>query len=58
LNDKAAPVAAIRGFQELIGTAQRQMLSAIAKTDEAEAWRDSGARDMAHWLCIYQGISL
>jgi hypothetical protein len=36
---------------------QRDMLGAIAEMDRLEIWRGSGARDMAQWLAIRQGIS-
>ncbi len=36
---------------------QREMFDAIAEMDRREVWRDSGARDMAHWLAMRQGIS-
>jgi hypothetical protein len=36
---------------------QRELLRGIARADHAEAWRDSGARDMAHWLSMRYGIS-
>jgi hypothetical protein len=36
---------------------QREMFDAIAEMDRREIWRDSGARDMAHWLAMRQGIS-
>jgi hypothetical protein len=36
---------------------QREMLGAIAEMDRLEMWRGSGARDMAQWLAIRQGIS-
>ena len=36
---------------------QREMLGAIAEMDRLEIWRGSGARDMAQWLAIRQGIS-
>jgi hypothetical protein len=38
-------------------TDQRRLFGLIVKADRSEAWRDSGARDMAHWLCIRYGIS-
>jgi hypothetical protein len=41
-----------------VSTAQRDMLGVIAEVDARELWRDSGARDMASWLCIRYGISL
>ena len=33
------------------------MLGAIAEMDRLEIWRGSGARDMAQWLAMRQGIS-
>ena len=36
---------------------QRAMLGAIAEMDRLEIWRGSGARDMAQWLAMRQGIS-
>jgi hypothetical protein len=36
---------------------QRQMFELIAEVDRREAWQHSGARDMAHWLSMRQGIS-
>ena len=40
-----------------VGRAQRQMLHLIADADRADIWRESGARDTAHWLAIRYGIS-
>jgi hypothetical protein len=40
-----------------IGRMQRQLLQLIADADRREIWRDSGARDTAHWLAIRYGIS-
>lgn len=37
--------------------AQRQLLRLIAEADRREVWRDSGARDMAHWVSMRHGIS-
>jgi hypothetical protein len=36
---------------------QRDLLRGVAQVDRSEAWRDSGARDMAHWLAMRYGIS-
>src|SRR5947209_20265915 len=33
------------------------MFHFIAEMDRHELWRDAGARDMAHWLWMRQGIS-
>ena len=40
-----------------VGRVQRQMLHLIADADSKEIWRDSGARDTAHWLAIRYGVS-
>jgi hypothetical protein len=36
---------------------QRELLRVIAEVDRRDAWQDSGARDMAHWVCMRYGIS-
>jgi hypothetical protein len=36
---------------------QRHLFELIAEIDRAELWKDSGARDMAHWLWMRYGIS-
>jgi hypothetical protein len=36
---------------------QLRLLSLIAEGDRQECWRDSGARDLAHWLSMRYGIS-
>jgi Domain of unknown function (DUF222) len=40
-----------------ISDAQRELFSLIAEVDGCEAWRGTGARDMAHWLSMRYGIS-
>lgn len=40
-----------------VSRAQRDLLSLVAEVDRLEAWRDSGARDAAHWLSMRYGIS-
>jgi hypothetical protein len=37
--------------------AQRQLFGLILEIDLTGAWEDSGARDLAHWLCMRYGIS-
>ena len=37
--------------------AQRDLLRGVAQADRCDAWKDSGARDMAHWLAMRYGIS-
>jgi Domain of unknown function (DUF222) len=36
---------------------QRKLFRFIAQADRSELWRDSGARDFPHWLCMRYGIS-
>lgn len=50
-------IAAVDGFHARASLAQREMLASIAEVDRREAWRDSGARDTAHWLGMRYGIS-
>jgi hypothetical protein len=40
-----------------VSGAQRRLFTLIAEADRRQAWRDAGARDMAHWLSIRYGIS-
>jgi hypothetical protein len=40
-----------------VSRSQRRMLALLAEVDRRKGWRDSGARDMAHWLSMRQGIS-
>src|SRR5438093_539257 len=40
-----------------VSHAQRDLFGLIVEIDVREAWRDSGARDMAHWVCMRYGIS-
>jgi hypothetical protein len=40
-----------------VSGAQRELLQLIAEGDRHRVWRDSGARDMAHWLSMRHGIS-
>ncbi len=40
-----------------ISESQRRLFELIAEADRAEAWQDSGARGMAHWLSMRYGIS-
>jgi hypothetical protein len=50
----------IKGMDALhsrVSGTQRELFRLIAEADLAELWRDSGARDMAHWLSMRQGIS-
>jgi hypothetical protein len=40
-----------------ISRSQRKLFQLIAAVDLRDGWRSSGARDMAHWLRMRQGIS-
>jgi hypothetical protein len=40
-----------------IAAAQVALLRVIAEVDRRRAWRDSGARDLAHWVSIRYGMS-
>ena len=40
-----------------ISAAEVALLRVIAEVDRRRAWRDSGARDLAHWLSIRYGMS-
>src|SRR5687767_12050752 len=42
--------------EEVCGS-QRRLFRLIADADRDQVWRDSGARDMAHWLSMRYGIS-
>jgi hypothetical protein len=48
---------ALDGANADVGRAQRRLLHLIVAADRGEMWRDSGARDTAHWLAIRYGIS-
>jgi hypothetical protein len=50
-------VQAIDGSHALISSVQRDLFALIADADREEVWQGSGARGMAHWLCMRQGIS-
>jgi uncharacterized protein DUF222/HNH endonuclease len=45
------------GVHARVCRTQLELLRLIADADRLEAWRDSGARDMAHWLGMRYGIS-
>jgi hypothetical protein len=50
----------IEGMDEVhcaISAHQRELFQLIVRADRCQAWRDSGARDMAAWLSIRYGIS-
>jgi uncharacterized protein DUF222 len=59
-DDNGSTESLINGIDALhshISRAQRGLFRLIAEADRREAWQGSGARDMAHWLSMRQGIS-
>jgi hypothetical protein len=50
-------VAVADALHQRIAAAQLALLEVIAHLDRRGAWRDSGARDLPHWLSIRYGIS-
>src|SRR6266511_2450628 len=50
-------VAAVDAVHAAVCRGQRELLSLIAEVDRRESWRDSGARDTAHWVSMRYGIS-
>jgi hypothetical protein len=50
-------IVALDGVHARISHSQREFLSLIVEVDRSEAWRGSGARDLAHWLSMRYGIS-
>ena len=53
----ATPIASADAANARVGTAQRELLEAIAEIDRTNAWEGQGARDLAHWVSIRYGIS-
>jgi hypothetical protein len=47
----------IDALHRRISLSQCDLFELIAAVDRREGWRNSGARDMAHWLRMRQGIS-
>lgn len=47
----------IDGLHSDVSGQQRRMFRVIAEADSQDVWRNSGARDMAHWLSMRYGIS-
>ena len=49
--------AALDGAHAEVCRAQRRMLALIAEADRSDAWIETGARDMAHWVSIRYDVS-
>jgi hypothetical protein len=50
-------IEALDASHERACRSQHRLLVLIAEADRRAAWRDSGARDLAHWLSMRYGIS-
>jgi hypothetical protein len=53
----ADPIQALDSVHAEVSNAQRRLFELIVEVDRSEAWRDAGARDLAHWLSMRYGIS-
>jgi len=51
------PVASLDAIHARVCSEQLELLHAIRLADRPDTWRDSGARDLAHFLAIRYGIS-
>ena len=49
--------AALHASRASLGAAAREQLRLIAQVDGTDLYVDEGARDTAHWLCMYLGVS-
>ena len=50
-------IAKLDGLHASIAGLQREFFEFIVEADRRQAWRDSGCRDLPHWLSIRYGIS-
>ncbi len=50
-------VAAFADSRGRMGAAAREQLRLIVQVDDAELYVEEGARNTAHWLCMYLGVS-
>lgn len=55
--DRAAVASELDAAHARVGRAQLKLLQLVAAADRVETWRNSGARDTAHWLGMRYGIS-
>ena len=55
--DDAGLIAVADALNSHIAAAQTALLDVIAEVDRRGAWRESGARDLAHWVSIRYGMS-
>jgi hypothetical protein len=50
-------VEALDASHRALGRIQRELLALVDEVDRAEGWRDTGARDMAHWVSMRYDVS-
>jgi hypothetical protein len=55
--DHAALVARVHELHRTISSAQRDLLTCLARLESHEAWLDDGAHDMPHWASMQLGVS-
>ena len=57
LRDADELIERVRRLHRDISRLQRELLDALTQLEDAEAWIEEGARDMAHWTTMQLGIS-
>ena len=57
LHDTASLTARVHRLHRDISRLQRELLDTLRQLEEAEAWIEEGAHDMAHWATMQLGIS-
>ena len=57
MSDNVEVVHRLDAFHRAIGAHLRHLFAAIVDADAAEVWKDSEARDLAHWLCMRYDLS-
>jgi Domain of unknown function (DUF222) len=56
-SDDENVIAAADALHAEVSRVQRELIRTIGELDHREAWQDTGARDLAHWLCMRYDIS-
>jgi hypothetical protein len=57
LRSTEALASRVRRLHRDISRLQRELLDALTQLEEAEAWIEEGAHDMAHWTTMQLGVS-
>jgi hypothetical protein len=52
-----ALISRVHELHRVISTAQRELLSCLARLESSETWLDDGAHDVAHWISMQLGVS-